>query len=370
MVQRKLAAEIWKKVAGIIVHAGQIPFPLTDTLIKFLQAKMTEDQAKFLLIFKKVSLNLEEIKQKTALKEPELGKMLNTLMDNGILAGSLSRSSGVMVYTIMPLFPGIIEFSLMKGGTSEKEKLLAQLLDKIFKELQEGTQRNYDDLMPRFKDLPPPARVIPVEENVQTGQESVLLSEEASKLIDHYDTIALTHCYCKQQKDLVKDPCKVTDKREICLIFGKPALFSIEHHFARRISKQEAKTVLKEAEDAGLVHKVFHSKLDFSRDLDGICSCCKCCCGIFRMFYEGIWPFHTMTSYLAKPNDDQCIGCGTCVEKCPMEAISLENEHATIIKERCIGCGVCAHLCPEHAMTLERTGSREVFILPPKIPKN
>ena len=362
-----MAAGIWKKVANVIVQIGKIPFPITDTIIEFLQAKMTEEQAKFLLIFRKASLNLEEIKQKTDLNDAQLGKMLNTLMDNGILSGNFSKSSGVMVYTLMPLFPGMIEFSLMKGESSEKERRLAQLLEKIFKELHEGTQRNYEDLMPRFKDLPPPARVIPVEENVQTGQEIVLLSEEASKLVDHYDTIALTHCYCKQQKGLINDPCKATDKREVCLIFGKPAQFSIEHNFARRISKEEAKKVLKEAEDAGLVHKVFHSRLDFSKDLDGICSCCKCCCGIFRMFYEGIWPFHTMTSYLAKPNDEQCIGCGTCVEKCPMEALSLEDDHAVIDEARCIGCGVCAHLCPEHAMTLERTGSREVFILPPKL---
>jgi ferredoxin/DNA-binding HxlR family transcriptional regulator len=365
-----MASGLWKKVAVIIVKVGKIPFPITDTLIEFLQAKMTEAQAEFLLNFKKPSLTLEELTQKTGLSEAELTDMLETLMNNGIISGTYSRSSGVRVYSLMPLFPGMIEFSLMKGECSEKEKQFAQILDKFFQEVREGAQRNYDDLMPRFKDMPPPARVIPVEENVQAGQEVVLLSEEASKLVDLYETIALTHCYCKQQRDLLGDPCKFTDKREICLLFGKPAEFSIERNFARRISKEEAKKVLKEAEDSGLVHKVFHSKLDFSKDLDGICSCCKCCCGIFRMFYQGIWPFHTMTSYMAKSNYEQCIGCGTCVEKCQMEAISLTNDHAEINEERCIGCGVCAHLCPEHAMTIERTGPREIFILPPKISPN
>jgi len=364
-----MTAGLWKKVAIIIIKVGKIPFPITDTLIEFLQAKMPEAQAEFLLNFKKPSLTLEELTQKTGLSEAELTDMLEALMNNGIISGTTSRSSGVKVYSLMPLFPGMIEFSLMKGECSEKEKQFAQILEKFFQEVREGSQRNYDDLMPRFKDMPPPARVIPVEENVQAGQEVVLLSEEASKLVDLYETIALTHCYCKQQRDLLEDPCKFTDKREICLLFGKPAEFSIEHNFARRISKEEAKQVLKEAEDSGLVHKVFHSKLDFSKDLDGICSCCKCCCGIFRMFYQGIWPFHTMTSYIAKPNYEQCIGCGTCVEKCQMEAISLTNDHAEINEERCIGCGVCAHLCPEHAITIERTGPREIFVLPPKIPQ-
>jgi Fe-S-cluster-containing hydrogenase component 2 len=77
-----------------------------------------------------------------------------------------------------------------------------------------------------------------------------------------------------------------------------------------------------------------------------------------------------MTSYIAKANNEECIGCETCVEKCPMEAISLQDSLAVINEERCIGCGVCAHLCPQKAIAIERTGPREVFILPPKINSN
>ncbi|GAJ02295.1 unnamed protein product, partial [marine sediment metagenome] len=58
-------------------------------------------------------------------------------------------------------------------------------------------------------------------------------------------------------------------------------------------------------------------------DEEAICNCCKCCCGIFSLFWNGVMPYHCYTSYLAKVIDDICIGCGTCVEKCPMEAIDL-----------------------------------------------
>ncbi len=78
-------------------------------------------------------------------------------------------------------------------------------------------------------------------------------------------------------------------------------------------------------------------------------------------------PYHCYTSYLAKVIDDICIGCGTCVEKCPMEAIELEDAIAVVNESRCIGCGVCVHHCPEDAMELERTGNREVFVPPPRI---
>ncbi|MHA1278774.1 MAG: 4Fe-4S binding protein [Candidatus Helarchaeota archaeon] len=362
-----MASQVWKKVAGNIVKAGVIPFPITDTLLEFLQIKLTEDQAKFLHVFKKPSLNLDQLKEKTDLPEDELLATLEGLMNEGILSGAPSRRTGTMVYSLMPLFPGIIEYTMMRGKTGEKEKKLAQLIEKLFAELREGTQRNYDDIMPRFKEYPPPARVIPVEEKVEVGSDHVVLTQEASKLIDYQERVALTTCYCKHEKDLLGDPCKVTDEKEICLLFGKAAYNAINHNFAREISKEEAKKILRQAEDAGLVHKIFHTKLDFSRDIEGICSCCACCCGIFRLYHEGVWPFHTITNYLAKLNPDECVGCGTCVEKCQIKAITLEDDLAKIDDTKCIGCGVCTHLCPQGAIDLEYTGQREIFLPPPRI---
>jgi Fe-S-cluster-containing hydrogenase component 2 len=55
------------------------------------------------------------------------------------------------------------------------------------------------------------------------------------------------------------------------------------------------------------------------------------------------------------------------VEKCPMEAIDLEDTIAKVNESRCIGCGICAHFCNEKAIKLDRTGNREVFVAPPKI---
>jgi len=363
-----LSEKLWIKLARKIVGVGLVPFAVSDNLLEFMKILMNEEQAEFLVkVFRKPSLNMDQIKEKTDLQEDEILKMLDSLMDGGILSGTRSRNTGIMVYALMPLFPGIIEYSLMKGETGEKQKKLAALFEKISDELNEGMQRNMENLLPQYKNFNPISRTVPVEEFVEVGQERVLLSEDVYKLVDHYDPIALAHCYCKQEKDLVGDPCKVTDTREICLIFDKAAEFSIERGFAKKISREDAKKKLKEAEDCGLVHKVFHSKLDLNRELDGICSCCKCCCGIFRMYYKGSMPLYTLSTYIAKPLSDKCIGCGTCVEKCPMETISLENDVAVINEEKCIGCGVCAHLCPEEAIKIERTGPREVFVPPPKV---
>ena len=78
-------------------------------------------------------------------------------------------------------------------------------------------------------------------------------------------------------------------------------------------------------------------------------------------------PLHTISTYLAKVIKNNCIGCGTCIEKCPMEAVHFEDAIAVVDADRCIGCGICSHHCPEDAMQLIRTGPRDMFVPPPKI---
>jgi len=49
---------------------------------------------------------------------------------------------------------------------------------------------------------------------------------------------------------------------------------------------------------------------------------------------------------------DRCIACGTCIEGCPVQAISLVNERAFIEDDECIRCYCCHELCPEEAVGL------------------
>ncbi|MCK4668425.1 4Fe-4S binding protein, partial [Candidatus Dependentiae bacterium] len=47
---------------------------------------------------------------------------------------------------------------------------------------------------------------------------------------------------------------------------------------------------------------------------------------------------------------ESCVGCGVCVESCPVGAISLENGVAVIDMSNCIRCGICHDICPNDAV--------------------
>ena len=46
---------------------------------------------------------------------------------------------------------------------------------------------------------------------------------------------------------------------------------------------------------------------------------------------------------------DNCQDCYKCIRECPVKAIRMENNKASIIEERCIYCGHCTQVCPTGA---------------------
>ena len=58
---------------------------------------------------------------------------------------------------------------------------------------------------------------------------------------------------------------------------------------------------------------------------------------------------------LLRPRADAalCTGCATCVEQCPVSALSIRDHVPEVDASACITCFCCQEMCPEKAITLQ-----------------
>ena len=84
-----------------------------------------------------------------------------------------------------------------------------------------------------------------------------------------------------------------------------------------------------------------------------MCACCSDCCGMMMMMKAYPNPADVVASnYYVQVNTELCTGVGTCVDRCPMDAMIMDNGYASVKLNRCIGCGLCVPICPEDAISL------------------
>jgi H+/Na+-translocating ferredoxin:NAD+ oxidoreductase subunit B len=206
----------------------------------------------------------------------------------------------------------------------------------------------------------PQMRTIPIGESIPIRTEAMPY-EQAENIVRSQSTIAITNCICRQEMQVIGHGC--TKPMETCMSFGVAAENYIHNSKGRKISQEEALAILALADEAGLVLQPGNAK-----DPLFICACCGCCCGILRNIKLHPQPASIVSSpYIAAHDPAICSGCGTCVERCQMEAMTLPNGTAELNQERCIGCGLCVSTCETGALTLVRKPESEQRFIPKDI---
>ena len=377
--------EKFKSAAGVVCKQGMFPFPVNDTTISIMKLVVEDnaDELEFICAFdQKSSQTLEELRSSSEFSEEEIDRLGTSLAKKGLIFNQ-PNSAGIMVYRLLPLMNvGLMEYKFMgelKGD--EKERQLAELFQKLLDDVRDQVQENYDNLVPMLKSAPPvdrtvptrvtedgkSIRIIPLDKTVEVPEEFILPSQSVEDIIDKFDEIAVGHCFCRQRRKVLAEPC-ATDAPVInCFTFGKSARHTAAQGFTRMITKEEARGIMKAAEEAGLVHKAFHPGSKVSRPETSICNCCKDCCDTLHLWRDGAFPLINSTYYLSVIDPDACSGCGVCVERCPTDAIELNDDGTAERDENsCFGCGICARFCPDEAVSLKE-GLRKVTILPPRL---
>jgi len=302
-----------------------------DEILKIL---FSEKEAELLLHLSFKGKKIEDIAIAAELNEELVEEMLEAMADRAVI---MCRKKGEeKKYSLLPTIPGLFEFPFMKGKTTPEHHKLAELWELYHQE----------SMGEEFCGKPTPQmRVIPVEKSFSLENKAHPY-EEMTQIIGQATAIALTKCACRVSLEKCDKP------EEVCMIFGPAAEFLAERGHARIVDKDEAMKTLQLAEESGLVHTSNNS----ADKASVICNCCPCCCTVLRGKTELKHDHAFATSaYLPVVNEDNCTGCEICSdERCPMNAIDMEDGIAVIKEENCIGCGLCVSGCPSDAMSLLR----------------
>ncbi|NHJ41341.1 MAG: 4Fe-4S dicluster domain-containing protein [Asgard group archaeon] len=291
--------------------------------------------------FESIELIFEKVKHLGySIKEVE--KHLDKMAKNGAIMGT--KRDGLNVYANAVLVVGIYEFQV--------NKLTKDFLDDFYQYLSEAWGPANSKIQTEQM------RTIPVgvtikRENPIAKYDDIRIFFENAK-----GPFSIINCVCRQSKDLYDKPCQMTDRREVCMGVGDFAQVYNDSGWGREIKKEEALEYLKQNEQEGLIFQTSNSQ-----DFNFVCSCCHCCCGGITNLKRIPNPAdYTSSNYLAVIDEDLCTGCENCIDRCQMNAITLENEISVINQVRCIGCGNCILDCPSDAISLL---SKEELKVPP-----
>lgn len=118
----------------------------------------------------------------------------------------------------------------------------------------------------------------------------------------------------------------------------------LDRGLCQEISREEAIAALHNTDEIGLVHTI---------EKNGMCNCCVCCCyTLSNMDKYNIKDHVLLRPYRAKVDEDLCIGCSICVQKCMFGALKLDHGKMTVNWDLCLGCGVCRRNCRKKAISM------------------
>ncbi len=319
-------------------------FPETESKveIRLLKRLFTEEEAELYLQMSPFLEKPEDVAQRLNRHVEELAPVLEHMAQKGHLFRK--RNGDRVRYSAVPYVVGIFEHQLKR-------------MDEDFaRDHEEYFETAFGKTIQAFKT--PVLRTIPINRQL-VAKNPVAPFEDVLQIIENQAKIAIAPCVCRTTTKLAGKEC---DKpMENCFSFGSHAEYYVENKMGRYITIDEAKEIVKKNEEAGLVMQPFNSQ-----KIGGMCSCCGDCCGVLRSLKMHPRPAEMVQSnYFAQVDEAECTGCETCLERCQMEAIEVDDGIAAIDLIRCIGCGLCVTTCPVDAIELVKKREDELY-QPPK----
>lgn len=238
----------------------------------------------------------------------------------GVIRYDKDPKTGDMTFYLPIFAPGLMEMMVVSPN--------AKLHPEIYRAFNQYTHDRLRAMGPMLPEGFGLMRVIPIERALPKG-EPVDDRDRVSYYLNKYDYFSIGACSCRTSRTNMGDGCGHMAK-DRCLKLGGAARFFVDSGKEHAISREEAKAILEECEDEGLMHSI--PNVDGAGGTTAICDCCGCACFGLRPVEEFKTNIAVASNYHAEVNVENCVACGKCVENCPVNAIKLgESERLHVI---------------------------------------
>lgn len=331
--------------------------PPSELLFKILEMLFSEKEASLVSLLPIKPFTAEKAASIWKMDMASTQKILDELADRAILVDI--DDNGESVYTLPPPMAGFFEFSLMRVRSDIDQKILSELFYQYL-----NVEEDFIRLL--FTQGETQLGRAFVHEPVLSNENAlhVLDYERASEVIQTASHMAVGTCYCRHKMQHLGRACDAP--MDICMTFNTTAASLIKHGVARQVDVAEGLDLLQQAYDHDLVQfgENIRERVNF------ICNCCGCCCEamIAARKFAIMNPVHT-TNFIPEVNEQECTGCGDCVNICPVEAMTLissndpkkpKKKNARLNEEICLGCGLCVRACTKGYITLKSRPERVI----------
>jgi len=328
--------EVYEQLAEMIDEEDIVGIQKTPALLKVLSLQFTPEEARLALHVHLAGAKLDEIAERSGIKKEKLKKLLNTMADKGTMFIEPGKEDPT--YKVVGASaPGLTETGLWGNIKYPYTVELAKALHQVLKEWSEEKLCKLG-----FPFTPVWAGTLALPDDVQP-------SENLAEVIRDAGHWSVSVCPCRLSHWLVDPGNHCEHILETCIHTGDLSRWAVEHGMARELSYGEVVELLRECNRDGLVHTLDINSV--------ICNCCDDCCAIFHGYKLGA-PTFIPSPFIAQVNEETCNACKTCAERCPVDAIEVDD-FASVNQDICLGCGVCVPTCKTKSMKLVRRPQSE-----------
>ena len=303
------------------------------------QGLFTPEQAEVNNLLSHKPATVDQLAESWGRETETLSSILEEMADLG-LCDTVVRD-GLRYYRGAPFMPGIFEYQFMPGRETERDKKIAHLIHSY----KEAYKAATGDVKVTF----PATRVITVDRKIDAGNQ-IKTHDQVATYIDKYENISVTTCYCRHAAKL-RDEDTHDMPMQVCMLFGDMAEYTIERLGGRKVNKTEAREILDQAEEAGLIHMSRNT----SEDISFLCNCDRWHCATVSTMMKQPKPGIVFNSGFEPQFDaESCIACEVCIARCPPEALTMGNSDVPEVDlDLCFGCAVCATGCDQDAILMK-----------------